>query len=343
LARKRFITSEISVDERLAEIAVENPTVALMWPWIILHLDDWGRGPTSPVKIKLSVFPAFPFTTEEIQRAVERLGRAGLVYLYEVDGEGYMAVRPKTWIKYQTYLKGTKRGSNASRIPGPVDAPWADEEEGGLRQEMSRMSANVSGCQLTNGNVSRQTVMSVPSPSPSPSPSLKDKYIDLTPREEKILEIVAPYTMTPKEIRSLCSTFTFTDEEVVAAMSHPNTRNLKSPYLYLRNWFKRSAGKTQPSEFKRAVSGMFDQFAAEWPNRDCLGEARAVFLDLFPEEEDRQAGRDRVRAINAHAKTYLDRTEKRYVMRLSKWLRTTDFSLAPEARQGPEYEVGGDG
>jgi len=165
----------------------------------------------------------------------------------------------------------------------------------------------------------------------------------LTPREEKLLEIIAPYTMTSKEIHALCSTFTFTDEEIVAAMAHPNAKRLKSPYLYLRNWLKRSAGKTQPSEFKRAVSGMFDQFAAEWPNRDCLGEARAVFLDLFPEEEDRQAGRDRVRAINAHAKTYLDRTEKRYVMRLSKWLRTTDFSLAPEARQGPEYEVGGDG
>ena len=68
-----------------------------------------------------------------------------------------------------------------------------------------------------------------------------------------------------------------------------------------------------------------------------------MFLDLFPEEEDRQKGRDRVRAINAHARAYLDRTEKRFVMRLSKWLRTTDFSLAPETLQAPDFEVGGDG
>lgn len=164
----------------------------------------------------------------------------------------------------------------------------------------------------------------------------------LTPREEKLIEMVAPYTMTPKEAKTLCSTFTFTDEEVVAAMSHPNARNLKSPYLYLRNWLKRSAGKTQLSEFQKAVSGMFDQFAAEWPNRDCLGEARAVFLALFPETEDRQKGRDRARAINAHARAYLDRTEKQYVMRLAKWLRTTDFSLSPDAEQVPAFEVCGD-
>lgn len=180
MARKRFITSEISVDERLAGVATENPMAALMWPWMILYLDDWGRGSASPIKIKLAVFPAFPFSPAEIQKTVESLGRAGLVHLYEVDGEGFMAVRPKTWIKYQTYLKGTKRGRNASKIPSPTDAPWGTDEEGELCQEMSRMSADNSECQLTNGNVSNVSChlqMSVPSPSPSLSLKDKDKHI----------------------------------------------------------------------------------------------------------------------------------------------------------------------
>lgn len=158
-------------------------------------------------------------------------------------------------------------------------------------------------------------------------------------REKKILTLVAPYTMTPKEIQTLLGTFSFSDEEIVAAMSHPKAKSLKSVYLYLRNWLKRSAG--QPlSEFKQSVSKMFDEFAESWPNRDCLGEARSVFLNLFPEDEDREKGRARARAINAHARAYLDRTEEKYVMRLPKWLRTTDFSLAPDVKQEPGWEVG---
>ena len=43
MARKRFITSDMSVDERIADIAVENPVAALMWPWFITGFDDWGR------------------------------------------------------------------------------------------------------------------------------------------------------------------------------------------------------------------------------------------------------------------------------------------------------------
>ena len=171
MARKRFITSDISVDERIARVAVENPTGALMWPWLLLNLDDWGRGTANPLRIKLGVFPAFPFTTEEISKAVDSFVQVGLVHKYEVDEEEYIAVKPKSWIKYQTYLNGTKRNTNGSRLPEPVNPPWDNNENEAMRQKMTRMSADKQECQLTTADVSRQTGMAVPSPSPSPSPS----------------------------------------------------------------------------------------------------------------------------------------------------------------------------
>lgn len=42
MARKRFVTSDMSIDEKIADIAAENPTAALMWPWFITGFDDWG-------------------------------------------------------------------------------------------------------------------------------------------------------------------------------------------------------------------------------------------------------------------------------------------------------------
>lgn len=171
----------------------------------------------------------------------------------------------------------------------------------------------------------------------------------VTPEEEAILDAIAPYSMTKKQLQSLLSVFSVDRADVLAAMSHPSAKNLKSPYLYLLNWFRRAGNAVQRpapmSDYRKKISGIFDQLAGVWPNRDCLGEGRSVFLALFPEDERREIARSRVKAINAHAKAYLDRMEDRpdYVMRLAKWLKTTDFSLSPSVEQEGRYEETSDG
>ena len=116
MARKRFITSDMSIDEKIADIAVENPVAALMWPWFITGFDDWGRMEAVPVKIKLSIFPAFPYTPKDIKEAIDLYDKYGIVHKYEVDGKVYIAVEPEKYYKYQTYIRGNKReidGSNS--------------------------------------------------------------------------------------------------------------------------------------------------------------------------------------------------------------------------------------
>jgi len=177
----------------------------------------------------------------------------------------------------------------------------------------------------------------------------KDDADNLSPEDREILNLIDPYTMTPKEIQALRSRFNLDPSDILAAMSHPKAKTIKSAYLYLLNWFKRSAGKTQEkapalTEFKSKVSRMFDEFASKWPNRDCLGEARKIFLSLFPEDEPREVARERAKRVNAHAAAYLSRTDPAFCMRLSKWLKSTEFDLSPEVPQpGPEYEVASNG
>ena len=124
MARKRFITSDISTDKKIAILAEENPTAALMWPWIMTNLDDWGRMGADPVEVKLTVFPAFPFTSKDIAKAISLYDKYGLAHYYEVDGKPYLAVNPDTYYKYQTYINKTRKEKDESKIPAPPNPPW---------------------------------------------------------------------------------------------------------------------------------------------------------------------------------------------------------------------------
>ncbi|MGF7431069.1 hypothetical protein PQV03_09930 [Thermoanaerobacterium thermosaccharolyticum] len=167
MGRKRFITSDMSIDEKIAQIAAEDPTIALMWPWFITGFDDWGRMEAAPLKIKLSIFPAFPFTAKDIERAIDKYAEVGLVFKYVVEGHTYIAIEPEKYYKYQTYIRDNKRESDKSNCPAPENAPWnsqnsADKNKYAQEDNMSRNCAQVS---VDNDKKH-------PSPSPSPSPSL---------------------------------------------------------------------------------------------------------------------------------------------------------------------------
>jgi len=159
MARKRFITSEISTDRKIAKLAEKNPTAAALWPWFITGFDDWGRMEADPVEVKLTIFPAFPYTSDDIETFIKLYHEFGIAYHYEVDGKPYLAVNPETWLKYQTYIRKDKLEKQKSKIPEPKDAPW--------------VAKNDTNNDLATKNVAKQqsATINVLSPSPSPSPS----------------------------------------------------------------------------------------------------------------------------------------------------------------------------
>lgn len=177
MARKRFVTSDMSIDEKIADIAAENPTAALMWPWFITGFDDWGRMEAVPGKIKLSIFPAFPYTSDDIETFIKLYHEFGIAYHYEVDGKPYLAVNPDTWLKYQTYIRKDKLEKQKSKIPEPKNAPW--------------LAKNNTVDDLATKNVANQqsATINVLSPSPSPSPiynnSTSEPSTDAPPESPK--------------------------------------------------------------------------------------------------------------------------------------------------------------
>jgi len=124
MARKRFITSEISTDDKLAAVAEANPVAALMWPWFLKELDDWGRMKANPREIRLEVFPAFNFTAQQIQEALDCYHEHGLAWVYQVDGKQYMQVNPESWYRLQSYIQAARRNRDDSQLPPPLEHPW---------------------------------------------------------------------------------------------------------------------------------------------------------------------------------------------------------------------------
>lgn len=180
MARKRFITSDISVDDKIASIAAENPIVALMWPWFITGFDDWGRMEAVPVKIKLSIFPAFPYTPEDIEEAINLYDKHGIVHKYEVDGKPYVAIEPEKYYKYQTYIRGNKREVDGSNCPPPPNPPWESAKDSAETHKDNNQHTDACTCvQVSAGERN-----CIPSPSPSPSVSKEiDKHIQSAPAE----------------------------------------------------------------------------------------------------------------------------------------------------------------
>lgn len=144
---KRFVTSEMSSDSKLALVADENPTAALMWPWLITHLDDWGRICGNPLEIKLKVFPAFPYTAADIQDTIALFDKYGLVHCYEVDAKPYIAVNPDSFYKRQTYIGAKRKEEDKSKYPPPPNPPWDDHKQ---------LSANIADNLQTSANVLEQ-------------------------------------------------------------------------------------------------------------------------------------------------------------------------------------------
>lgn len=123
MARKVFVSSDMSVDERLTEVAEHDPLAALLWPWMLTAFDDWGRCEVNPRKIKARVFPTNQAVdAAAVEQAFSLYAQTGLLELYEVEGKRYAAIDPDKWFKYQTHIRREKRDRDLSRHPAPPRA-----------------------------------------------------------------------------------------------------------------------------------------------------------------------------------------------------------------------------
>lgn len=116
MARARLISSQVVLSESVsALVSTHGEFGALVWTWLIVHLDDFGVAAASPARLKGLVMPLSPRPPQEFAEVVAELQRLGMVTLYEAEGRPYL--KALNFNRYQTGLRQDRLRKEGSRFP----------------------------------------------------------------------------------------------------------------------------------------------------------------------------------------------------------------------------------
>ncbi len=83
MPRGRFISREISLDEKVD--ALSNDTARLLFTWLIPHLDCEGRMHGDATTVKSIVFPRRSMHTRTVEKYLKQMEKLGLILRYSVN------------------------------------------------------------------------------------------------------------------------------------------------------------------------------------------------------------------------------------------------------------------
>lgn len=163
MARKRYISTDISGDTKVAELSDCSLLGTLLYTWAIPHMDDWGRITGNYREFKSLVCPNLDLKLEDIREAIDHIVKVKLWFRYEVDGKQCISImNQKSWFKHQSYIAKDKRlDDSSSPFPAPKNAeerretPKNAEKERETPQNASSFSLSVSSS--LSSSVSKDT------------------------------------------------------------------------------------------------------------------------------------------------------------------------------------------
>lgn len=102
---------------------------------LIVNCDDFGRMDARPAILRARLFPLKDVTNSMIEKAVDALHDAGLIYVYKVNGKPFLQLR--TWERHQQIRakKSKYPGMDETdpvtpkQEPAPASTPKQDEAE----------------------------------------------------------------------------------------------------------------------------------------------------------------------------------------------------------------------
>jgi hypothetical protein len=159
VSRKRYLSTNISTDPRLRDLARDaGEFAALLYTWMIPHAADDGLISSDPDELLMLVVPGFRWRTpEDVRQALSAMEQLELVQ--RVD-RTHVRFPPTAFYRYQAYVKPDRRSTSQQpeisglfpEVPGtsaeslasssfpvsssiPVSLPVLDEVPGGMGGE----------------------------------------------------------------------------------------------------------------------------------------------------------------------------------------------------------------
>ena len=128
MARGRFVSKAISLDEKVD--ALSNDTARLLFTWLITHLDCEGRMYGDAQTVKSIVFPRRKISTQKVEKYLKELEKSELLFRYSVNGNHYLCM--KNFEKHQPGLR--KEKETQSQIPPFTPDLGRSKDGNGLTQ-----------------------------------------------------------------------------------------------------------------------------------------------------------------------------------------------------------------
>lgn len=239
MARRRYLSTEISIDKAVNRLAREHGDfAALLYTWMIPHAEDDATLTGDPEELMLSVVPGRrDKDVADVEAALAAMHDLGLI-IWHREAK-IVEFPPASFYKYQTYIARDKRRTT------PISTQQRETPK------------------LTDEQRAPATNAASPSPSPSPSPSMKavggsggetasqQPAVPITDYERNCLNVLMSVKDYPFDFeKDLDMTRTFMVEfpmldiyaEYQRWREYKRDKPLKkrsSPRLQLRNWMEK--------------------------------------------------------------------------------------------------------
>jgi hypothetical protein len=124
MASGRMIRSQISISPQVNDLSLKG---ALLFTWIIPHVDDFGRIHADPRRIKAKVVPMRDdISSKEIASLLNEMEDKNLIVLYSVENEIYLQLT-----KFEKHQSGLHKRTE-SKLPPPEAA--SNKDSGKFRE-----------------------------------------------------------------------------------------------------------------------------------------------------------------------------------------------------------------
>jgi DnaD/phage-associated family protein len=263
MARRRYVSTEISIDKAVNKLAVEyGDFAALLYTWMIPHAEDTCRITADPYEILNKVIPARRDKTEEdIQNAINGMIKFGLIY--QTNDCKMLSFPPESFYKYQTYIPEKKR----------------------------RKTPNLTDNHRTTPHISEEHLY--PSPSPMYTPNLIEDEDEDHAHEGEVFKFfnqnINPITPFQSEVISQAMDIDGLEPELILEVLKDSIGKREK-----WSWINRVLGNCTRDGIKTLIQYTFQKTAkveVEVKSRDKPKQAKTVsFADLAEEDEYDQKG-----------------------------------------------------
>ncbi len=140
MSRKRYVSTDISVDARVRQLAERSEFAALLYTWMIPHAGDDAHITADPDELLMQVVPGFRWrTAADVTEATDLMVEFGLL----ARADERFRFPGRAFYKYQAYVRTERRAKAeepAAEEPAPAPRPAAAVGAGAQIHESSGMA-----------------------------------------------------------------------------------------------------------------------------------------------------------------------------------------------------------